>query len=580
MAKSILWLIGAGLTGLGAGVCGVLFAATGRYHAVELAADEIVTEVEAVEAKTMPLAMAAKDLRFHAVQVQQWLTDISATRAAPGFADGFDEAEQHAVAFRRLLQGFAAAAKDDAERQARIAALGAAFEAYYASGKSMAQAYIDGGPAAGNERMAGFDVLAEQMTNAADAFVVDQVAAHAASLAAVRRDALVTQQHVEVGQWYLYAAMAMPCAVAVALFHLARRAVVRPLQQLLAQMARIAVGDLAVRTEPQRVRELVLLAEGIDDIVEGLAQMVDGLVKAAAQLEAQAQTSTAASESLAQQSQSQAASLQEISATMQEVRGQASVAGEHAQRAGAASRVTREVSSGGQRELERLTEVIATIQRGSDQIDAVMGVIDQIALQTNMLALNAAVEASRAGDAGRGFAVVAEEVRSLAQRSATSAGDSARMVAASKTSAQEGGAVAARVTEVFRELLAGSTSVDAMVAEIVTTSVRQQEAIAQVGEALHSIDGAVQDSARRAEELAQVVQASLALVEVLRVAVGRFRFASTQPPIGEATLAHYTPRESAPRQEPQEHLGRRRNHQAKAVAPAGVGPGISPRQRR
>ncbi len=97
---------------------------------------------------------------------------------------------------------------------------------------------------------------------------------------------------------------------------------------------------------------------------------------------------------------------------------------------------------------------------------------------------------------------------------------------------------------------------------------------------MHSIDGAVQDSARRAEELAQVVQASQGLVEVLRVAVGRFRFATTQPAIGEATLSLYTPGEHATRQEPQVRLVRQGNRVGRAAAAEGRDVGISPRPRR
>ena len=109
--------------------------------------------------------------------MQQWLTDISATRAQDGLDDGFDEAEKSSQSFLQGLARFRDMCRDenDEEGLAAMASLETAFASYYEQGKAMAQAYISGGPSEGNKSMAAFDQAAVELAASLDPFLAQQV---------------------------------------------------------------------------------------------------------------------------------------------------------------------------------------------------------------------------------------------------------------------------------------------------------------------------------------------------------------------------------------------------------------------
>lgn len=133
-------------------------------------------ELDSVEQSYLPNALVAKDMKQNIVQIQQWLTDISATRGLDGLDDGFVEAAQSYGHAMQNYQQFKSYYANNPERLAQLEAVKKALDDYYAQGKIMAQAYIDGGPKAGNQIMADFDAAAEKMDGLVTPFLEEQVA--------------------------------------------------------------------------------------------------------------------------------------------------------------------------------------------------------------------------------------------------------------------------------------------------------------------------------------------------------------------------------------------------------------------
>ncbi len=216
------------------------------------------------------------------------------------------------------------------------------------------------------------------------------------------------------------------------------------------------------------------------------------------------------SSSLANGASSQAASLEETSASLEEISSMAKNNSEGAGRAKDLAQQARKAADAGTQDVEAMNHAMAAIKASADGIAKIIKTIDEIAFQTNILALNAAVEAARAGEAGAGFAVVAEEVRALAQRSATAARETAEKIEDSVTKSRHGAEVCAKVAAGLQEITSKSRQVDELVGEIARASSEQTTGISQVNQAVSQMDKVIQASAAKAEEGASVAEELIA----------------------------------------------------------------------
>ena len=231
-----------------------------------------------------------------------------------------------------------------------------------------------------------------------------------------------------------------------------------------------------------------------------LTSVAKDLSEGSLQVSAAAAQVSAASQSLAEGSSEQAAGLEETSASLEEMSSMTKRNAEGAQQAKELSNLARNSADAGTAHMQEMRQAMDAIKASSDDIAKIIKTIDEIAFQTNILALNAAVEAARAGEAGMGFAVVAEEVRSLAQRSAQSAKETATKIEDAIRKSEHGVSISTKVAAALADIVENARKVDALVAEIATASAEQNQGISQVNTAISQMDQVTQSNASSAEE--------------------------------------------------------------------------------
>jgi methyl-accepting chemotaxis protein len=230
--------------------------------------------------------------------------------------------------------------------------------------------------------------------------------------------------------------------------------------------------------------------------------VISHMSEGSAQVTAASTEISSASQGMAQGATEQAAALEQTSASLEEISATTTKNADNAIEANSMMEKSKTLLEGGVKSMAEMVKAMDSIKTSSADISKIIKVIEEIAFQTNLLALNAAVEAARAGEHGKGFAVVAEEVRNLAQRSATASKDTSSLIENAVKKAVDGAKIVDDFSKSLEAITGSINKAAVLVSEISTASKEQAEGVRQVSQAVTSMDSVTQQNAATAEETA------------------------------------------------------------------------------
>ncbi len=271
-------------------------------------------------------------------------------------------------------------------------------------------------------------------------------------------------------------------------------------------MEALANGDLTqiITTEYPGIYGKV--TESINHTADNLKTLMASIKDSSVAIATAADEISAGNNDLSHRTEEQAASLEQTAASMEELSATVQQNTENAKHANQLALGASTTAKKGVVVVNDVVLTMANINESSHQIVDIITVIDDIAFQTNILALNAAVEAARAGEQGKGFAVVAVEVRNLAQRSASAAGEIKRLISDSVDRISSGSKQVEQAGQTMEDIVNSIQKVTAVMSDIASASIEQNAGIDQVHQAVTQMDNVTQQNAALVEQAAAAAE--------------------------------------------------------------------------
>ena len=501
-------------------------------------------KTEHVTSESLPFTLLAEQMSYNVIQVQQFLTDASATRTH----EPISEAVANEEAFRTGLDKFKAmyGVENDQASLQTLAGIESDFNTFVEDGERMANAYIEEGTEAGNRIMVTFDADALKLKEQMDYFVQQQVDEITSSSNAI----MSASKNVKNLQIVLGAAALL---IGILITWFITRSIVGPLDSSVKIARDLAVGKLDMQIDDSRQDEMGLLLGAMKEIavsnrevaavageiaagnlkvkirerssedilslslkemLERLTDVISNVKLASGNVSSGSLAMSSASQEMSQGATEQAASAEEASASIEEMTANIRQNADNAEQTeGIANKTAQDAEEGG----KAVEDTLAAMREIANKIT----IVEEISRQTNLLALNAAIEAARAGEHGKGFAVVAAEVRKLAERSQIAAGEISTLSVSSVDVAEKAGKLLEVIVPNIRKTAE-------LVQEISAASKEQDSGADQIGKSIQQLDMVIQQNASSSEEMASTAEELSSQAESLEEIISFFKLNEQQ----------------------------------------------------